>query len=197
MCPLHLHRGMTTRKLAWGLLGASLLAAFGCSVTKEEEESEPASKGSITAGGTTADVVLKSTLFLDGGCVATKVGPRHLLVAARCVVGKPAFAANKKLSFVAAAAGDNTLLAAFALLLDRAETMTRAALARLPAGTYRAVDFLDNDGIDQTRSLAVTGRLNSFVSFSPDSGRCRWSAVSAGRPCRRFACDRLRTLAPL
>lgn len=112
MCPLHLHRGMTTRKLAWGLLGASLLAAFGCSVTKEEDRSEPASKDSITAGGTSADVVLKSTLFLDAGCVATKVGPRHLLVAARCVVGKPAFAANKKLSFVAAATGDNKMLAA-------------------------------------------------------------------------------------
>lgn len=103
---------MTTRKLAWGLLGASLLAAFGCSVTKEEEESEPVSKDSITAGGTSADVVLKSTLFLDGGCVATKVGPRHLLVAARCVAGKPAFAANKKITFVAAATGDNKMLAA-------------------------------------------------------------------------------------
>ena len=44
--------------------------------------------------------------------------------------------------------GDNALLTSFSVLLDRAEAMTRAALKKLKPGTYRAVDFLDNDGID-------------------------------------------------
>ncbi|ETX07523.1 MAG: hypothetical protein ETSY2_10795, partial [Candidatus Entotheonella gemina] len=36
----------------------------------------------------------------------------------------------------------------FAELLDRSETLTRHALAEIPNGTYRYVDFLDNDGIE-------------------------------------------------
>ncbi len=51
--------------------------------------------------------------------------------------------------------GHNALLTAFSVLLDRAETMTRAALSRLPSGTYRAVDFLDNDGIDLDRRIRI------------------------------------------
>jgi N-methylhydantoinase B len=51
--------------------------------------------------------------------------------------------------------GDNVLLTAFALLLDRAEEQTRAALRRLKPGTYRAVDYLDNDGIDIDRRIRI------------------------------------------
>ena len=51
--------------------------------------------------------------------------------------------------------GDNTLLTVFSILLDRAEAMTRAALKRLKPGTYRAVDFLDNDGIDIDQRIRI------------------------------------------
>jgi N-methylhydantoinase B len=51
--------------------------------------------------------------------------------------------------------GDNALLTVFSILLDRAETMTRAALKRLPPGTYRAVDYLDNDGIDIDQRIRI------------------------------------------
>jgi N-methylhydantoinase B len=51
--------------------------------------------------------------------------------------------------------GDNTLMAAFGILIDRAEAMTRAALRKLPAGTYHHVDFLDNDGIDLDRRIRI------------------------------------------
>ncbi len=44
--------------------------------------------------------------------------------------------------------GDNQLDAFFDELLRRSEVLTRQALARIPAGTYRYVDFLDNDGIE-------------------------------------------------
>lgn len=51
--------------------------------------------------------------------------------------------------------GDNALRTAFSILLDRAEAMTRAAIRRLPPGTYRAHDFLDNDGIDLDRRIRI------------------------------------------
>ncbi len=51
--------------------------------------------------------------------------------------------------------GHNALLTSFSVLLDRAETMTRAALRKLAPGTYRAVDFLDNDGIDLDTRIRI------------------------------------------
>ncbi len=51
--------------------------------------------------------------------------------------------------------GDNTLLTAFQILLDRAEAMTRDALTKLPKGTFRAVDHLDNDGIDIDKRVRI------------------------------------------
>ncbi len=51
--------------------------------------------------------------------------------------------------------GDNALLTSFSVLLDRAEAMTRDALRKLAPGTYRAVDFLDNDGIDLDRRIRI------------------------------------------
>ncbi|MDX2156934.1 MAG: hydantoinase B/oxoprolinase family protein [Hyphomicrobiaceae bacterium] len=51
--------------------------------------------------------------------------------------------------------GHNALLASFSVLLDRAEAMTRAALRQLAPGTYRAVDYLDNDGIDLDQRIRI------------------------------------------
>ena len=51
--------------------------------------------------------------------------------------------------------GHNALLVSFGTLLDRAEAMTRAALRKLTHGTYRAVDYLDNDGIDLDRRIRI------------------------------------------
>ena len=47
------------------------------------------------------------------------------------------------------------LIAIFEDLLDRSEAMTRDALRRIPEGTYRYVDHMDNDGIDLERPLRV------------------------------------------
>ena len=47
--------------------------------------------------------------------------------------------------------GHNSLTNSFALLIERAETMTLAALREIPDGTYRHVDWLDNDGIELDR----------------------------------------------
>jgi len=51
--------------------------------------------------------------------------------------------------------GAELLMAIFEELLDRSETMTRAALKAIPEGTYRYVDTMDNDGIDLERPIRV------------------------------------------
>ncbi len=51
--------------------------------------------------------------------------------------------------------GAGTLGQAFGTLLDRSEAMTRAALAALPRGTWRHVDFLDNDGVELDRKVRI------------------------------------------
>jgi N-methylhydantoinase B len=68
---------------------------------------------------------------------------------AACSVGA------RRLCALADSYGDNHLTAIFAELLDRSETMTRAALRTIPDGTYRAADFLDNDGIELDRRIRI------------------------------------------
>ena len=51
--------------------------------------------------------------------------------------------------------GRDTVLAATALYMDQSERRTRAALATIPAGTYRAVGHFDNDGITLDRPVRV------------------------------------------
>jgi N-methylhydantoinase B len=68
---------------------------------------------------------------------------------AACTVG------TRRLSALAETYGDNHLTAIFAELLDRSEAMTREALRAIPAGTYRAVDFLDNDGIELDKRIRI------------------------------------------
>jgi N-methylhydantoinase B len=68
---------------------------------------------------------------------------------AACTVGV------RRLSALAETYGDNHLAAIFGELLDRSEAMTRQALRAIPKGTYRAVDFLDNDGIELDKRIRI------------------------------------------
>jgi N-methylhydantoinase B len=100
---------------------------------------------------------------------------------AACSVGA------RRLSALAENYGDNHLTAIFADLLDRSEAMTRAVLRSLPNGTYRAVDFLDNDGVELDRRIrievAVTvddaGMMIDFAGSSPQV-RGPFNAVPSG-----------------
>ena len=52
--------------------------------------------------------------------------------------------------------GDETITAALAALIARAETLMRANIPALPDGTYRCDDFLDNDGVtDKPLAIAL------------------------------------------
>jgi N-methylhydantoinase B len=78
----------------------------------------------------------------------TVMGDLNAQIAA-CTIGARRFAE------LAERFGDNQLIAICDELLARSERLTRAALLRIPAGTYRFVDFLDNDGIELDKPIRI------------------------------------------
>jgi N-methylhydantoinase B len=108
------------------------------------------------------------------------IGDLHAQVAA-CRLGAI------RLAEAASRHGDNTLLAAFGLLIERSEAMTRAALRAMPEGTWRAEDWLDNDGIALETPLriavAVTvkdGTIHFDLTGSSTQARGPVNAVPSG-----------------
>jgi N-methylhydantoinase B len=63
--------------------------------------------------------------------------------------------AARRLGELADGFGHNQLASIFDELLQRSETMTRKALAAIPEGTYRFVDYLDNDGIELDKPIRI------------------------------------------
>lgn len=61
----------------------------------------------------------------------------------------------RRLQELADVYGADLLMAIFDELLDRSEIMTREALRRIPEGTYRYVDAMDNDGIELDKRIRV------------------------------------------
>ena len=78
----------------------------------------------------------------------TVMGDLNAQIAA-CTIGARRFAE------LAERFGDNQLAAIYAELLARSERLTRAALARIEPGTYRYVDYLDNDGIELDKPIRI------------------------------------------
>ncbi|HXO03828.1 MAG TPA: hydantoinase B/oxoprolinase family protein [Stellaceae bacterium] len=78
----------------------------------------------------------------------TVMGDLNAQIAA-CTIGARRFAE------LAERFGDNQLAAICDELLARSERLTRAALARIPPGTYRYVDYLDNDGIELDKPIRI------------------------------------------
>ena len=87
---------------------------------------------------------------------------------AACTVGA------RRLGELASRYGHNRLMGLFAELLDRSEAMTRAALGRIPRGTYRHVDYLDNDGIELDRRV----RIEVAVTVGDGALSCDFTGTS-------------------
>ena len=84
----------------------------------------------------------------------------------------------RRLAELSAPLGAEIATRIFDDLLDRSERLTRAALAAIPAGTYRYVDHLDNDGIELDRpvriEVAVTVGDGTFhVDFTGSAAQTR------------------------
>ncbi|MGI9333867.1 MAG: hydantoinase B/oxoprolinase family protein [Gammaproteobacteria bacterium] len=71
--------------------------------------------------------------------------------------------------------GTDTFQAIGTELMRRSEVLTRAALSQVPDGTYRYVDYLDNDGID----LDTPVRIEVAVSVSGDEMSIDFAGSSA------------------
>jgi N-methylhydantoinase B len=106
------------------------------------------------ARGGVFDETLTSVLRANVRIPDVFIGDLHAQVAA-CRLGAI------RLAEAAVRHGDNTLVTAFGLLIERSEAMTRAALRALPEGSWTAEDWLDNDGIalDTPLRIAVTATL--------------------------------------
>jgi N-methylhydantoinase B/oxoprolinase/acetone carboxylase alpha subunit len=68
---------------------------------------------------------------------------------AACTVGV------RRLQELAKGHGHNQLAAIFADLIRRSEAMTRDALLKLPQGTFRYEDWLDNDGVELDKPVKI------------------------------------------
>src|SRR5688572_21421848 len=91
---------------------------------------------------------LVEILRLNSRLPDTLMGDLNAQLAA-CTVGA------RRLRELASRYGADFLMAVFEELLNRSETMTRAALRAIPEGTYRYVDWLDNDGIDLDQPVRI------------------------------------------
>jgi N-methylhydantoinase B len=78
----------------------------------------------------------------------TVMGDLNAQIAA-CTVGA------RRLAELAERFGHNQLGAIFDELLTRSERLTRDALRQIPPGTYRCVDYLDNDGIELDKPIRI------------------------------------------
>ena len=101
----------------------------------------------LCEGGVYNDTLIQ-LLCLNVRIPDTFMGDLRAQVAA-CTVGL------RRLVELAQLHGNARLAAIVALLIDRSELLTRAALRALPEGTWRCVGHLDNDGIDLDRKVRV------------------------------------------
>jgi hypothetical protein len=77
----------------WACLAASGVLAAACVVGSSDESA------STEQDVTSLPVGLSAVVSIEGGCTAVKVGPKHLLLAARCITNKLAFLPDKPIKF--------------------------------------------------------------------------------------------------
>jgi|GEM_PF-2162078 len=172
-------RALIKITVAAGLVAA--LGAIGCRAGEEEEAS--ATPDRVTAGGSSA-AVLKSTVFLSTGCTAAKVGPKHLLLAARCVVGNIDVAPGKRLEIVPASAGVNTLAPA------QSDAGGATADAGPPRDAGRDATATTSDG--GTKPAAPAAEEEADAPANPSARTAKIAAVtvhpSFTAKCKDDAC---------
>lgn len=122
----------------------------------------------------------------------TVMGDLNAQIAA-CTVG------SRRIGELVDGLGHNLVASIFASLLEQSEKMTRTALRSLPDGTYKYVDYNDNDGIELDKRIrfevAVTLKDGSFhVDFTGSSAQVRgpFNAVPSG--ALAAACFAIRAL---
>ena len=87
--------------------------------------------------------------------------------------------------------GDEVVAATFTILRNRATTLMRAEISKLPSGTVSAEDFLDNDGVDDkplkiALDLTITGD-RMLLDFTRSAPACQ-GPVNISRATTIAAC---------
>lgn len=163
----------TIRGSGWVLsivaaLGATA-GATGCFLSEKEDVSTSPDE---VVSGAEVSLLLKSTLILEAGCVATKVGPRQLLLSARCVSAhKDAFAKGNELPFktannAKARTGTNDVLAP-ASSTDAGARRDSGSTTTSDAGTGSADSGAKTDG----------GARDGGATSTPKEGSSRTAIV--------------------
>jgi MYXO-CTERM domain-containing protein len=83
---------------------SGVVGGVGCFNNTTDTTEAASTTSHVNAQGDTS-AVLKSTLLLESGCAATKIGPSVLLTAARCVVGSSKLIAGSTVKFTVAGTG--------------------------------------------------------------------------------------------
>jgi N-methylhydantoinase B len=134
------------------------------------------------------------TLFLTNVRVPDKVlGDLHAQLAA-CHI------AERRLLELIERFGAPTLDQTFAELLDYAERMARAEIARMPDGVYRFTDYIDDDGIEAgpipiAVTLTIAGDAID-VDFTGSAPQVKGAINSTLSVTRSMACAAIRCLLP-
>ncbi len=92
--------------LCLGVAAAGSAAAVGC--MQPEQEDIGVGGDRVTEGASRSSALLQSTLLFENGCAGVKVGPRHVLTAARCVASTRTLVRGGSLSFVLGSSGRPT-----------------------------------------------------------------------------------------
>ena len=101
----------------------------------------------LRAAGVMNDTLVKM-LRLNVRIPDTFMGDINAQIAA-CTIGA------RRLNDVAKVYGHNHLTTIFQDLFDRSEKMTTEVVRAIPEGTYRYVDYLDNDGIELDKRIRI------------------------------------------
>jgi hypothetical protein len=146
------------------LLGVAMTTAgVGCMLNQADEEVGD-DGAEINEGSGDVSQVLKSTILLDTGCSAVKVGDNHLLTAARCVADNKAFASGKTITF----------------------RLASGATQSPPNPSMRDAGGNDNSGTTTTTTSgkkATIDLVKSNPSWTSDcsDGTCALGSVAAGQ----------------
>ncbi len=88
------------------------------------------------------------------------------------------FTGVRRTQQLAAKYGTETLTAAMAAINDHGERLARAALAKLPRGTWTAHDFVDDDGVDREQMVL----MNVTVTVTEDEMIVDWTGSAKDVP---------------
>lgn len=154
---------------------AATLGAVGCFTADDSSNaSSDIHNGDDTQPQATDSEALKSTLLLDTGCAAVKVGPRQLLLAARCVAGNTAYSPGAVLKFKIAMGATPTASDAG---IDAATD--DASVADAGDASVADASVPDASAPEESVSIATVNVQSSYLTACTTASPCPMGSIAA------------------